>query len=69
MASIPIALRVPEQDLREIDRRAAAHGRSRTAFLIEAALSEHLAAPEWELRLEEFETRLGRLEELEGLRH
>ena len=62
MTTAAISIRVPEPDLEEIDRRAKAHGMSRTAFLLTAALADHLAQTVDEERLEAIEERLGRVE-------
>jgi uncharacterized protein (DUF1778 family) len=61
-ASNPITIRVSEDDLAEIDRRAAARGLNRTAFFLRAVLSDELAQTAEERQLERLERRVGRLE-------
>ncbi len=58
----PITLRVSEDDLAEIDRRAAARGLNRTAFIRSAVLSDQLAQTPEERQLERLERRVSRLE-------
>jgi uncharacterized protein (DUF1778 family) len=60
MSTTTISIRVPDKDLAEIDRRAAAGGWTRTAFLLRTALG---AATQDERRLEDHEQRLKLLEE------
>jgi uncharacterized protein (DUF1778 family) len=63
-ASNPITIRVSEDDLAEIDRRAAARGLNRTAFFLSAVLSDQLAQTAEEERVERLEARVHRLEVL-----
>jgi uncharacterized protein (DUF1778 family) len=62
MATVAISVRVPEAELEELDRRAKAHGTSRTAFLLGAALSDGLAKTAEQERLDRIEKRLARVE-------
>jgi hypothetical protein len=65
MASIPITLRVPEDDLREINEYARAYGISRTKLLIDSTLRrlpEHRDA--LEQRVHELERTVERLDRL-----
>jgi hypothetical protein len=63
-----ISMRVPDDDLAEIDRRALAHGYpNRTAFLLGLALSDDLAKTADMARFEEIEARLERVERMAGL--
>jgi uncharacterized protein (DUF1778 family) len=64
MATTAITLRVPNEDLAEIDRRTAAHGYpSRTAFMLAAALHDDLAATLTERQVAELAERLDELDE------
>jgi uncharacterized protein (DUF1778 family) len=63
MSTTPITLRVPDDDLAEIDRRAKARGLNRTAFMLGLALAEDLARTADEARFEDIEERLSALEE------
>jgi hypothetical protein len=60
MASI--SLRVPDDDLAEIDRRAAARGLNRTEYMRRCALSDDLAETADEARFHAIEERLELLE-------
>jgi hypothetical protein len=53
-----ISIRIPEDSLAEIDRRA----QSRTAYLISAGLADHNAQTLEEERLDSLERSVGRLE-------
>jgi Arc/MetJ-type ribon-helix-helix transcriptional regulator len=58
-----ISIRVPDDDLAEIDRRVATHGfPNRTAFLLGLALSDDLAKAPGEAQFERIDERLARLE-------
>jgi predicted DNA binding CopG/RHH family protein len=60
MSTTTISIRVPDDDLAEIDRRRAALGMNRTAFLLRTVLG---AATQDERRLKDHEQRLKDLEE------
>lgn len=62
MKTVAISIRAAEADVEEIDRRASARGMSRTAFLLETALADHLAKTADEERNDRIEERLHRLE-------
>lgn len=62
MATVAVSLRVPEDDLTELDRRASSRGMSRSGFLLGAALSDQLAQTKDEERFERIEARLARVE-------
>lgn len=58
MATTTISIRVPDEDLAEIDRRASARRLSRTAFMLAAALSSTLPQTVEQEQLDNLEERL-----------
>jgi len=63
VARHPIALRIHEDTLEEIDRRARQARLSRTQYIIKRCLGESTDPNDTEIRIEDLERRIGRLEE------